>query len=325
MRFVDFDEGSAADLMRISQRDMPLLAEGKVIVKVAAFGINRADTLQRAGAYPPPKGESDILGLEISGTVVDVNANETRWQVGDDVFGLVAGGGYAEYVSVDSRHLMKVPKNLDLVSAAGVAEVFLTAYQSLKCIGQIENSGSVLIHAGASGVGLAAIQLCRLWDVYSVVTASTEPKLSLCGQQGANTLINYKEEDYATSIKALPIKGVDLVLDFVGGDYLNRNLRVLNQDGKIVYLAMLGGRYADKLDMALLLSKRATIVGTTLRNRSDEYKAQLVDAFAQACIPAFEIGRLLPNVDTVYGIEDVATTHQRLEANQTAGKLIVAW
>ena len=325
MRYIDFDKGAGPESLKISETDTPAIASGQVLVKVHAFGVNRADTLQRQGKYPPPPGESDILGLEVSGIVTEVADDVTQWKTGDKVCGLVAGGGYAEYVGVNARHLMPVPESMSLTHAAGLTEVFLTAWQALFTIGNLQPQDKALIHAGASGVGLAALQLCKLKGITTATTASSEDKLAQCRGMGANLTINYKEQDFAAVLKDTWPEGVNFVLDFVAGDYLNRNLKVLAQDGHIVYLAMLAGRFADKLDMALMLGKRARIQGSTLRNRSDAYKADLIRDFCEHGMPGFDDGTLTVNVDTVLPVEEVATAHARLEANDSRGKIIVEW
>lgn len=325
MRYIDFDKGAGPESLKISETDTPAIASGQVLVKVHAFGVNRADTLQRQGKYPPPPGESDILGLEVSGIVTEVADDVTQWKTGDKVCGLVAGGGYAEYVGVNARHLMPVPESMSLTHAAGLTEVFLTAWQALFTIGNLQAQDKALIHAGASGVGLAALQLCKLKGIATATTASSEDKLAQCRDMGANLTINYKEQDFAAVLKDTWPEGVNFVLDFVAGDYLNRNLKVLAQDGHIVYLAMLAGRFADKLDMALMLGKRARIQGSTLRNRSDAYKADLIRDFCEHGLPGFDDGTLTGNVDTVLPAEEVGNAHARLEANDSRGKIIVEW
>ena len=325
MQYVDFEKGCRPDALVVNERESYSLSRGKVKVDVKAFGINRADTLQRQGNYPPPPGESEILGLEVAGVVSEVASDVSTFKEGDKVFGLVAGGGYATEVLVNPAHLMPVPEGMPFFEAAGLTEVFLTAFQCLRTIAHIKPAQRALIHGGASGVGLAATQLCRYWGVHSAVTASSEEKLSLCEQNGAEHLINYKQQAFDDVLKMEWPEGVDMVLDMVGGDYLNRNLKVLKQDGKVVYLAMLAGRYADNLDMALLLGKRASIIGTTLRNRSDDYKADLIRDFAAVCLSAFESGELKVNIDTHYHIDDISKTHARLENNDTQGKLVVSW
>ena len=325
MHYVDFEKGCNPEALTVNERQGYSLSEGKVKVDVKAFGVNRADTLQRQGKYPPPPGESEILGLEVAGVVSEVASDVSTFKEGDKVFGLVAGGGYATEVLVNPAHLMPIPEGMPFFEAAGLTEVFLTAFQCLRTIAHIKPAQRALIHGGASGVGLAATQLCRYWGVHSAVTASSKEKLSLCEQNGAEHLINYKQQVFDEVLNNEWPEGVDMVLDMVGGDYLNRNLKVLRQDGKVVNLAMLAGRYADNLDMALLLGKRASIIGTTLRNRSDDYKAELIRNFAAVCLPAFESGELKVNIDTHYHIDDVSKTHARLENNDTQGKLVVSW
>lgn len=324
MQFVDFVTGGSPQSMKVSETDIPIPEADQVLIKVFAFGLNRADTLQRQGKYPPPTGESEILGLEVSGEIVAVGRDVTEWRKGQAVFGLVAGGGYAQYVAVSHSHIMQKPQNITHQEAAGIAEVFITAYQSLFCHGALQARQKVLIHAGASGVGLAAIQLAKLHGCWVAASASTDKKLEKCRQYGADLTINYKQQDFVEVIRG-NWKGVDLIIDFVAGDYLNRNLKVLNADGKIVYLAMLAGRYADKLDMALLLGKRATIIGSTLRNRSDNYKTQLINEFSHNWLQHFNAGQLHASIDSFYSAHDIEIAHQRLEDNQTMGKLIGVW
>jgi NADPH2:quinone reductase len=327
MQFIKHDSGCAPGSLKINQTAIPVLKSGQVLIKVACFGLNRADTLQRQGKYPAPAGESEILGLEMSGEVVKIHPEQLTHQpfeLGNKVFGLVAGGGYAEYVAVHSQHLMAVPKNMQMPQAAGIAECFLTAYQVLFIENDLQPNQHVLIHAGASGVGLAAIQLAKRHGCAVAVTASSQVKLDLCKQLGADLIINYKQQDFEVEI-AKHWQGCDLIIDFVAGDYLNRNLKLLNIDGTVIYLAMLAGRYADTLDMAMLLGKRANIKGTTLRSRHDLYKTHLIKEFSQACLADFDNHKLIPNIDTEFAAKDVGNAHQRLEDNHTMGKLIGYW
>ncbi|WP_394220636.1 NAD(P)H-quinone oxidoreductase [Alteromonas gracilis] len=325
MLYVDFEKGCNPDELTVKEGEGVSLTSKKVKVDVKAFGVNRADTLQRQGKYPPPPGESEILGLEVAGVVAEVASDVSEFKEGDKVFGLVAGGGYATEVIVNPAHLMLIPDGMPFYEAAGLAEVFLTAFQCLRTIAHIKPAERALIHGGASGVGLAATQLCRYWGVHSAVTASSQSKLTLCEDYGAEHLINYKQQQFDDVLTKVWPEGVDMVLDMVAGDYLNRNLKVLKQDGKLVYLAMLAGRYADNLDMALLLGKRASIIGTTLRNRSDDYKADLIRDFSTVCLPAFENKELKVNIDTHYHIDDIDKPHVRLENNDTQGKLVISW
>ncbi|MEP0354938.1 NAD(P)H-quinone oxidoreductase [Paraglaciecola sp.] len=327
MKFIQHIKGGDPSSLSVAEAAIPVLVENHVLVKVAYFGINRADTLQRQGKYPPPLNESEILGLEVSGEVIaihDSQAKPVHLKVGDEVFGLVAGGGYAEYAVINTEHVMMVPKNINLGQAAGIAECFLTAYQALFVESHLQCKQKVLIHAGASGVGIAAIQLAKSHDCLIATTASSATKLDLCQHLGADILINYTQQDFVAEIKN-NWDGCDLVIDFVAGDYLNRNLKLLNIDGTILYLAMLSGRYADNLDIALLLGKRASIKGSTLRNRSDVYKAELIKKFTDACLADFANGQLVSIIDTEYSVAKLADAHQRIENNDTQGKLVVGW
>ncbi len=218
MQYVDFEKGCGPSELVVKERAGLSLAPGKVKVDVKAFGVNRADTLQRQGNYPPPPGESDILGLEVAGVVSEVASDVTAFKEGDEVFGLVAGGGYATEVMVNPAHLMPIPKGMPFFEAAGLAEVFLTAFQCLRTIAHIKPAERALIHGGASGVGLAATQLCRYWGVHSAVTASSQEKLTLCEINGAEHLINYKRQQFDDVLKKVWPEGVNMVLDMVGGD-----------------------------------------------------------------------------------------------------------
>jgi putative PIG3 family NAD(P)H quinone oxidoreductase len=324
MRYIDYDENVESCTLHVSETELPPFGEDDVLVKVNAFGINRADTLQRQGKYSAPKGESPILGLEVAGTVVALGKNVDHLVMGERVFGLVGGGGYAQYAKIHSQHIMKIPAQLTDIQAAGIAEVFLTAYQSLFDLGGINDGQRVLIHAGASGVGLAAIQLAVLHHCEVAVTSSTQSKLALCKKLGARHLINYRQCCFAQILKDNQFKA-DLIIDFIGGDYVNKNLDVLNQDGVIVQLAMLAGRYVDQFDIARLLIKRATFKGSTLRNRDDDYKSALIAGFTCTYLSKFSTGELIANIDTVYKAHEVNLAHQRLEQNDSMGKLIGTW
>ncbi|AWL11850.1 NADPH:quinone reductase [Saliniradius amylolyticus] len=321
MRYFTVDEHGQ---MQLAEMDKPNPGDYEVIIKVKAFGINRADLLQKQGKYPPPRGESQVLGLEVSGTLESVGSMVTAWHEGDRVCALVPGGGYAEYVRVRAEHLMPLPDNMSFSDGAGLMEVFLTAYQALFWLGKLAEGQKVLIHAGASGVGSAAIQLAKSRGAQVAITASNADKLSFCGRLGADVTINYRQQDFVDTVRER-LGGVDLILDVVGGDYLNRNLRALNLDGRIVTLAILGGRFADKLDMARLLQKRATVMGSTLRNRSDAYKAELIQALNKDCLALFGQGSLMPCVDRVFSPEQIDQAHQRMARNENLGKLVIHW
>ncbi len=312
----------------LDSRERPLPKPNEVLIEVAASGINRADLLQIAGHYPPPPGASDIVGLEVSG-VVKSAPDASRFQAGDRVMALLSGGGYAQYVTVDVGSVMPVPKRLDLPQSAAIPEAFITAYQALFDIGGLNarllaGKPRVLIHAGASGVGCAAIQLALAAGCEVFTTASSNEKLTALAEFGPIEPINYKQQCFSDYIAKKTNKcGVDIIVDFIGGDYLEKNISCAALDGTIVTLAMLGGRFGSKLDFAKLLQKRLTLCGSTLRNRSDAYKARLVSEFEQRFLPKFESGELKPTIDSTFTYRDVNTALARIASNQNIGKLLL--
>lgn len=315
--------------------DIPVIAADECLVKVAAIGVNRADLLQRAGKYPAPQGESEILGLEVCGEIVacgkDVESststgshtNNQQWYVGDFVFGLVAGGGYAQYVKVKATQLFKLPASLSVEQGAACAEVFLTAYQSLFTIANLQPNSQVLIHAGASGIGTAAIQLAKTKQCRVVVTVGSDEKAKACLVLGADEVINYHDTDFVAWSKTNVATGFDVIIDVVGGDYLSRNINVAALDGHIVILSMLGGRFCEAVDMAKLLAKRITMSASTLRNRSDSYKAKLVSDFTTDFYQDLSSGKISPVIDSVYSWVEVEAAHEKMAANKNIGKLIL--
>ena len=324
MRYFDYQNVGEHYCLHEQQGALPNIVAGQVLVQVAAFGLNRADVLQGQGKYPAPPGHSTIPGLEVAGCVVACAENVDKGLIGKRVCCIVSGGGYAEYVSVDARHLIFLPDEAELDAAAGLAEVFLTSYQCLFDLSALQAGQRVLIHAGASGVGLAAIQLAKLSGATVAVTASSADKLAACSENGADILINYRQQDFVEVLQQQQFFP-NIVIDVVGGDYTPRNLQVLALDGHIIQLAMLGGRYVAQLDMGLMLMKRAKLQGSTLRNRSDDYKAALVSGFVARFGGALSSGGLNPNIMRVMDISAVNDAHALLQTNQTVGKLVVRW
>lgn len=320
MKYIDVH---ADESLVIAEKELPICSVDEVLVKVRAIGINRADILQRQGKYPPPNGESPILGIEVCGDIFACGANVTHWNITDKVFCLVAGGGYAEYVAIKSSHLISLPKNLSYQQGAAIAEVFLTAYQSLFYIGKLQAKEKVLIHAGASGVGSAAIQLAKTKQCFVVVTVSSQQKADACLALGADEAIIYTKTDFVTWTKSQTFKGFDLILDVVAGDYVNKNINCAALDARIVILSMLNGRYTEPLDIAKLLLKRITMTASTLRNRNDEYKSTLVADFVKEFYVLLEGETIKGGVDSVYPWQDVNTAHQKMLNNENIGKLIL--
>lgn len=301
----------------------PEIGAEEVLVKVRAFGVNRADLAQRAGHYPPPAGESQILGLEVAGDVVAMGAAvDPSWQ-GRAVFGLVPGGGYAEYARLHLSHLMPISGTLDYVSAAASAEVFLTAYQALFHIGELAPASAALVHAGASGVGTAAIQLAKAAGCRVAVTVGSDDKASACKALGADLCVNYRDGDWSEVLSAAQPQGFSVIVDPVAGDYIAKDLQVLALDGRIVVLAMMGGRKIPELDLAVMFKKRGQLICSTLRNRSNAYKAQLLAGFEQRFGALLRDGRLRPEIAKVLPWQDISIAHQLLATNAVVGKIVM--
>lgn len=323
MRAVIFEQPGGPEVLRLGEWEDAKAGAGEVLVKVHATAINRADTLQRMGKYPVPPGASPILGLEMAGEVVALGEGASRWKIGDRVCGLLGGGGHAELVNIHEDICMAIPRDMSYESAAAIPEVFLTAYQALFWLAQIKEKEHVLIHAGASGVGTAAIQLAKSIDAHVFVTASS-PKHEICRQLGAELCIDYRTQDFHLEIMQQTKKrGVDIIVDFVAGPYFQRNLDSLGLDGRMVMLALLGGSKPEHANLASILRKRLKIMGSTLRNRSHEYKAKLTREFQDFAWKKFQDGHLKPVIDQVMDWSDIVEAHKRMEANKNAGKIVL--
>lgn len=328
-----------ANQMYIGEVDKPKVGKSNILVKVKAAGLNRADTLQRRGKYPPPPGESDIMGLEVAGVVESVGSEVSDWKAGDEVMALLSGGGYAEYVSVPSTHALRIPKGYSMEKAAGVMETYLTTYQALFSLGKVSAGETVLVHGGASGIGTSAIQLAKtVPNVRIFATAGTTAKCEVCESLGADLAVNYKENPNFEKVIQEKVQGsssttnaasaaaagcVDFVLDFVGQQYFQQNLQLLKTDGRLVYLAMLSGPIAEKIDLSPILRKRLTLMGSTLRARSLEYKTELVQAFSAHASELLDNGTLKPVIDSVVDWSEIAAAHERMEQNLNTGKIII--
>ncbi len=309
--------------LAISHTTIPDIGENECLLEVKAIGVNRADLLQRDGNYPAPDGESQVLGIEASGNIQEVGARVADWTAGDKVFGIVPGGAYAEYVKVKADQLMRIPENMTYEEAAGVAEVFLTAYQSLFYLAGIQAGNQVLIHAGASGVGTAAIQLAKQVGASVTVTVGSDEKAAACLALGADYAINYHETDFVTWQEQMIPPGFNGIMDCVAGDYVNRNIAVSAMDARIVILAALGGRFSEKTDIGIMLKRRISILASTLRNRSDAYKARLVSDFDSEFGAALSSGQIRPVIYSVLHWESVEQAHCLLAENRNIGKVIL--
>ncbi|KAI0671128.1 quinone oxidoreductase [Trametes maxima] len=314
----------------LGEAEKPSPGPGKVLVKVKYFGLNRMDILQREGKYPLPPGAPDILGVEFSGHVVGVGEGVSEWKEGDEVLGLASGGAYAEYIVAPHRNLIKKPAHLSWVEAASIPEVFLTAFQALVVLAEVKKGDNVLVHAGASGVGIAAIQLARLYGANTVTaTASTQDKLDmlLSLPNGATHAVNYKTQDFAEEVKKTTNgKGVDVIIDFVGQSHWNKNIDSLAYDGRITLLALLSGAEVPNFNLAPILFKRLRIQGSTLRARSEDYQADLVARFKREAFDHITgssgNGRIRAYIHRVYPWNEIQEAHREMEANKNSGKIM---
>ena len=295
----------------------PTCDVGQVRIRVAAAGLNRADLLQRAGLYPPPPGASEVLGLECSGVISEVGAGSS-WQVGDRVCALLAGGGMAQEVVVDARHVLPVPEGLSLAEAAALPEVYSTAWLNLFQLAALKPGEKVLLHAGASGVGSAAIQLCKAFGSPCWVSVGSADRLAYCEELGAQGGVVRTD-----GIESLGDFGpFDVILDPVGGNYAAINIKLLARDGRWVLIGLMGGREAQ-LDLAQVLAKRVQLLGSTLRNRDDQFKADLLSDLGQQVWPLFGEGRLSPQLAKTFAITDAEAAFAQLATNQISGKLVL--
>ncbi|KAK0614250.1 hypothetical protein B0T14DRAFT_539804 [Immersiella caudata] len=330
MTAVDIQSGSGPATSLYLNPSTPISSPppGQALVRISAFGLNRMDLLQRNGAYPVPPQAPSTLGVEFSGTIISLGPgpHDHTLLPGTEVFGLAYGGAYAEYIAVSSKMLLHKPKFLTMVQAAGIPETFITATQALHFILEVEGGRgkSILWHAGASGVSIAGIQLSKVAGVEEVyATAGTDEKCRfLEAELGVKKAVNYKKEDWVAEIlKATGGKGVDYIVDFVGGDYFGKNLEVVARNGRVCILGLMGGRVLDKVDIGSLLYKRVRIEGSTLRSRDEEYQERLRDKLEEK-LGRFETGELKVFVDTVFSWKDIVNAHQLLEENKTMGKII---
>ncbi|MDV6318093.1 NAD(P)H-quinone oxidoreductase [Chromohalobacter sp. HP20-39] len=297
------------------------VAADEVRIDVAWAGMNRADVMQRAGQYPPPPGESDIPGLEVSGTIAEVGHNVERFKPGDKVCALLAGGGYAEQVVVAEAQVLPIPQGLGLRDAAALPEVFATAWLNLYMEGAAKHGERIVLHAGASGVGTAAIQLCRVFGNPCFVTVGSQAKLDACKRLGADAGWDRHEGSFVAPIKEWG--GADMILDPVGGDYIAQDLQVLNPDGRVVLIGLMGGRDA-RIDLGLMLMKRQRVIGSTLRSRSPHAKGAILDALHAHVWPKLANGDIKPLVDKAWPIQDADTAMQHMIDNANTGKVLLS-
>jgi putative PIG3 family NAD(P)H quinone oxidoreductase len=311
------------DMLEPQERPVTLPGAHEVLVKVAAAGVNRPDVMQRKGLYPPPAGATDIPGLEIAGEVVALGAKVERWKLGDKVMGLVVGGGYAQFCPIHESHALPIPANLSLIEAAAIPETIFTVWHNVFERGALKAGETLLVHGGSSGIGTAAIQLAKARGARVITTAGTPDKCQACRQLGADVAVNYKDEDFVAATKAATHgRGADVILDMVGGDYIERNYEAAAVEGRVVQIAFQGTPKAT-VDFRRIMLKRLTHTGSTLRARTVEDKGAIARAVEQHALPLIAAGRVKPVIDSSFALAQAALAHARMETSAHIGKIVL--
>lgn len=323
MRAIEITQPGAPEVLQPTTRPVPRPAAAEVLIRVRAAGVNRPDVMQRLGLYPPPPGAPDIPGLEVAGTIVGCGTSVPRWTLGDDVCALVAGGGYAEYVTAPAAQCLPIPDALDMAEAAGLPETFFTVWSNVFDRARLAAGETLLVQGGSSGIGVTAIQLASAFGHRVFVTAGSDEKCRACEQLGAAKAINYRTEDFVAVVKELTGgKGADVILDMVAGDYVPRELQCLADDGRLVIIAFLGGTKTE-LNMIDILRRRLTITGSALRPRPVEFKAKIASALEQKVWPLLASGRVRPVIHKRFALERACDAHAMMESSTHVGKLVL--
>lgn len=324
MTVIEISQPGGPEVLKPAPRPMPQPAAGEVLIKVAAAGVNRPDVLQRAGMYPPPPGAPDYPGLEVAGEIVALGDGVQRWKLGDKVCALVAGGGYATYCLAPAEQCLPVPAGLDMAEAAALPENWFTVWTNIADRGRLAAGESILIHGGASGIGVAAIQLAKLLGATKIyATAGTDEKCRYCESLGVTKAINYKTEDFAARIAELTEgRGVDVILDMVGGKYFAPNIKSLAEEGRLVIIAVQGGPKGEG-DLSLLMRKRATVTGSTLRPRPVAFKGAIARVLEAKVWPALADGRIKAIIDSRFPLDQAAAAHARIDHGDHIGKVLL--
>ena len=317
MKFINFKN----EKLFLDECEIESPKENQIQIEVHSTGVNRADILQKKGHYPPPKGESEIIGLECAGIVCKIGPNSSKFKVGDKVCAILGGGGYAEFVNVDERQVMPIPSNVSLLEAGALPETILTVYENIFNISEFENNEVVLIHGGSSGIGTTAISILKNFTDQLYVTAGSKDKCDNCIQLGAKAAINYKEEDFEQYFIDQKIK-VDIILDMVGGSYLKKNLKILNQKGRLTYIAALESIKAEA-NILYIMTKQLKVSGSTLRSRSPEDKGKIVNQVIEHIWPLIEQGKYKPTIFQSFNMEDVNLAHELMESSSHIGKILL--
>ncbi|MCA0929856.1 NAD(P)H-quinone oxidoreductase [Ruegeria profundi] len=320
MRAVEITKPGGPEVLQVTDRPVPEPKNGQVILKIAYAGVNRPDALQRAGAYDPPPGASDLPGLEAAGEVVAIGPGVEGLFLGDQVCALLPGGGYAEYVATPAAHCLPVPAGMGMKEAACLPETFFTVWSNVFTRGGLKAGERFLVHGGSSGIGTTAIQLAHAFGARVFTTAGSDEKCEACVKLGAERAINYRDEDFVAVMRAEG--GANLILDMVGGDYIPRNVKTLAEDGRLVQIAFLQGPNVE-LNFAMMMVKRLTLTGSTLRPQSDLAKAKIARDLHEAVWPLLEAGKVAPVMDSEFDLEDASAAHARMESSDHIGKIVL--
>ncbi|WP_142849840.1 NAD(P)H-quinone oxidoreductase [Telmatospirillum sp. J64-1] len=323
MSCIEITQPGAPDVLVPAKRPVPVAAAGEVLIQVAAAGVNRPDVIQRQGSYPPPPGASDIPGLEVAGTIVALGDGVTEWKVGDEVCALVTGGGYAEYCTAAASCCMPIPEGFDMEKAAALPETYFTVWHNVFQRARLKEGESLLIHGGSSGIGTTAIQLAKAFGATVYATAGSPEKCEACEKLGADQAINYRLEDYVEVIQAVTDgRGVDVILDMVGGDYIPRNIKCLAMDGRLVSIAFLKGSKAE-INLMPVMLKRLTLTGSTLRPQSVAAKAAIAAELRQKVWPLLDAGDVAPIIYATFPLDQAAEAHRLMESSDHIGKIVL--
>jgi NADPH:quinone reductase len=324
MRFIDVVRPGGPEVLELASGPLPAVRDGDVLIRVQAAGVNRVDCQQRSGSYAPPAGASNVLGVEVAGEVVATGHDVTTLRSGDRVCALVDSGGYAEYCAAPARQCLPWPAGYDALRAAALPETYFTVWANLFSTGRLKPGETLLVHGGTSGIGTTAIQLARAFSARVFATAGSADKCAACVRLGAQAAIDYRNEDFVTRIRELTAKrGVDVVLDIVGGPYAARNLQCLAMRGRLVMIAFIGGTSATNFDFRRLLVNHLTITGSTLRPRTIEQKGKLADELRASVWPLLDAGRVPPVIDSTYALGHAAAAHSRMESSAHIGKIML--
>jgi putative PIG3 family NAD(P)H quinone oxidoreductase len=322
MRYVDHGNGGGPEVLKVATREVPELGAGEVLIEVAAAGVNRPDCIQRSGRYPPPADASPHLGLEVAGRIVALGQGVTEWKIGEAVCALANGGGYAEYAAAPAGQVLPVPAGLTMLQAAALPETYFTVWANLVERGRLAAGDTVLIHGGSSGIGITAIQIAKAWGATVICTVGNTQKAAACLAVGADAAIDYRQQDFvAQTLKITGSRGVNLILDMVGGTYVEKNLKLLAVDGRLVQIAFLQPSKVE-IDLMPIMTKRLTVTGSTMRPRSAANKADLAAALRTHVWPLLEQGRLLPSIYKVFTLEQAAEAHALMESSEHIGKIM---